>query len=266
MDPIKEAFFKIKEEINNIKLDVDKLKQNQVSTEFLLQKISEISEKINIIYNKSKQSNNPTDNPTTQQTTSVEQQVNSTNQQTDNSDFLKNNGLNGLKYQNFNFSTGSDGVPTNKPTNQQTNQHSTGSDGVPTDNPTNKHFMDINSINNDILLENNAFSRASIIINSLDDIKREIRKTFKNLTNQEMVVFSTLYELDEKQTEDITYKDIANILNLSESSIRDYTNKLINKGILIEKHRINNKKIVLGISKKLKEITNLSTIVKLRDL
>ncbi len=123
-----------------------------------------------------------------------------------------------------------------------------------------------NKFNTDLQDNENSFEEASNILNSLDDIKKKIRRTFKNLTNQEMLVFSTLYNFDENKTEDISYKLVADTLNLSESSIRDYINKLINKGILIDKIRINNKKIILKISNKLKEIANLSTIVKLRSI
>ena len=63
-----------------------------------------------------------------------------------------------------------------------------------------------------------------------------------------MLIFNTLYSLDEGETEEITYKIIANKINLSESSIRDYINKLIKKGIPVEKTRKNNKIIILNRS------------------
>ncbi len=141
------------------------------------------------------------------------------------------------------------GVPTDKPTNQQTNQQTN------------------NTCNNEQYLNKlNYFEKADLLLNTLDDTKKGLRRMFKNLTSQEMLVFETLYNFDIKKDDDISYKKLANILNLSESSIRDYINKLINKGILIEKHRINNKNIVLSISNRLKEITNLTTIKSLREL
>ena len=81
-----------------------------------------------------------------------------------------------------------------------------------------------------------------------------------------MSVFSTLYLLEDQGAEEITYKAIADSLNLSESSIRDYILKLTSKGIPILKIRQNNKKITLSISQDLKNITNLTTINQLRDL
>ena len=89
---------------------------------------------------------------------------------------------------------------------------------------------------------------------------------FKRLTQQEMLIFSTLYSLEEQNLDEITYKLISNNLNLSESSIRDYINRLIHKGIPIIKTRQNNKTISLKISENLKKIATLATILKLRDI
>jgi hypothetical protein len=227
MDPVKEAFKKIKEDIFVL--------QNQINTNYLLSKIEQINNKIDIL-SKNNNPTYPTDNPT---------------YPTDNPTYINNiekkTFLNSLKTQNYNFSIGNDGVPTNKQT----------------DKPTNQQKKGIEEKNNS---DTNYFNEASNILENLDNVKKEIRRTFKNLTNQEMLIFSTLYDLDEKKTEDISYKLLADILKLSESSIRDYINKLINKGILIEKYRINNKKIILKISNKLKEISSLSTIIKLRNM
>ena len=80
-----------------------------------------------------------------------------------------------------------------------------------------------------------------------------------------MLVFSTIYQLEEQNIEP-NYKGLALKLGLSESSIRDYVQRMINKGIPIKKHKINNKKLVLSISSDLKKIASLSTIIKLREL
>lgn len=142
------------------------------------------------------------------------------------------------------ISTGNEGVPTDRQTNQQT------------DNYTEKFAQS----------HKDDFTKAQDILDSLDNIKKALRLKFKRLTPQEMLVFSTLYALEEQKIEEITYKLIANNLNLSESSIRDYTNKLISKGIPVIKTRQNNKKIALSISQELKNTVNLSTINQLRDI
>ena len=103
------------------------------------------------------------------------------------------------------------------------------------------------------------------ILESLDNIKKEIRLKFKRLTEQEILVFSTLYQLEEENGY-TDYKTISDRINLSESSIRDYIGRLIKKGIPVDKTKVNNKTIHLSISKNLKKIASLHTILQLREL
>jgi len=167
------------------------------------------------------------------------------------------------KSPNFDFSIGNEGVPTDRQTDRQTD--------IPT------HFQAINSTQDAIdstleLLKKNSksennsdFKKAEEILASLDNIKKEIRLKFKRLTDQEMLVFSTIYLLEEENLQP-DYRKIAEKLSLTESSIRDYVIKLINKGIPIQKEKQNNKKILLKISPELKKITPLSSIITLREL
>jgi predicted transcriptional regulator len=107
---------------------------------------------------------------------------------------------------------------------------------------------------------------ATEILNSLDNLRKEVRLKFKAITPQEMCVFSTLYELEQNYFEGVEYEQIASKLKLSPSSIRDYIQRLISKGVPILKDKINNKKILLRISPELKKIVTLDTIIKLREL
>jgi hypothetical protein len=145
--------------------------------------------------------------------------------------------LKALKTQNLGISTGNDGVPTDRQTDRQTNQQT----------------------------ENTSFGEALDILNSLDNIKKEVRNKFKRITEQEFLVFSTIYQLSEEAGY-VDYKTLSQKLNLTESSIRDYTGRLIKKGIPVEKKRINNKIIQLSISEKLKKIASLPAIFQLRAL
>ena len=224
MDPIKEAFSKIKEDICSLNEEINHLKEQLKSL---------------------KNSPNPSNYPTHNSTYSdpvyslINQQTNTqTHNSTYNTDLLP---LEGLKSQNTGISTGNEGVPTDKPTDTQTDQQ-TQKDPI------------------------SEFKKANEILSSLDDIKREIRRKFRQLTNQEMKVFSTLYLFEDQNIPEITYKTLAKELNLSESSIRDYINRLLNKGILIEKVKQNNKTILLKISSDLRNVASLQTIVRLRDL
>ena len=158
-------------------------------------------------------------------------------------------------------------IPTHIPTNQQFFKPlkpqilpiSIGNRGVPTNQQTNK------PTNQHIPESQNIIDSAAEILDSLDNAKREIRLKFKRLTEQEFLVFSTLYSLDE-QTPYVEYKDIAGRLGLTEASIRDYVGKLIKKGIPVEKQRVNNKIIRLSISPNLKKVATLQTILQLRGI
>ncbi len=269
MDLIKEAFTKIKNdinilrnEINTINNEVKNISTEQIQTDTIMQQIGALREQIDSLLNKQsivKQTNIQEKNPTipTQNISSISISPTILTQEQILEE--EKGDLGGLKYQNRNLSIGNGGVPTNTPTNTPTNQHRNIS--IP------NNQKDTKTINNKEYLNlPTSFERASQILESLDDIKKDIRKTFKQLTNQEMMVFSTLYTYNEQRIEEITYKMIANTLKLSESSIRDYINRLIKKGIPIEKRRLNNKKIILNVSTNLLEVTNLSTITRLRNL
>jgi len=161
-----------------------------------------------------------------------------------NKDLLENSPSTSLKTSISQFSTGNKGVPTNQQTNQQTNQHPLVSYG-------NNETANIHKV--------------SEILNSLDELKKEVRFKFKKLTNQEMLIFSTIYQLEEEGFI-VDYTTISNKLNLSEISIRDYVRKITKKGIPLNKLKENNKKIVFSIPQDLKKIASLNTIFSLREL
>jgi len=225
MDSIKEAFQKVKKdmdllthEISSLRLNIDEIKQlldkdKGKYLDFKKKSISYI--------------------PTNRQINSTHTTLSST----------QNVAFNPLKGQNLAISTGNRGVPTDKQTNRQTNRH----------------------MQNDGIKEENTIENAVEILNSLDNIKKEIRLKFKRLTEQEILVFSQLYQLDEEVGYS-DYKTLSKRLNLSESSIRDYIGRLIKKGIPVEKHKIKNKNVQLSISENLKKIATLSTILRLREL
>ncbi|MGK0208825.1 MAG: hypothetical protein ACI83O_000079 [Patescibacteria group bacterium] len=197
------------------------------------------------------------------------------------------------KMDNYDFSIGNEGVPTDIPTDTQLDTQT----DIEIQNRVNRREGDIQTdtqqatpkseeiqnFRQAILTENklvtplikdlgsidntlSEFERANKIFDSLDDIKKEIRAKFKQLTPQEMLIFSTLYTLENQGIQDIGYSILAQTLNLTESSIRDYVNKLIKKGIPLDKQRINNKTIVLKVDNNLKKVATLPTIRKLREI
>lgn len=227
MDQIKQAFQRVKEDIFSLKEEINSLKEEINSLKNSLDNPSNSkSSYIN-------QTNNQLDTSTDRQTISTD----STHPSTDNFPFKPS------KPQNLGISTGNGGVPTDRQTNRQTNRQT------------------------DFTQENkeNSFKNAIDVLNSLDNIKKEIRLKFKALTEQEILVFSTIYQLDEEYGS-CDYKAVSQQLNLSESSVRDYVGRLIKKGISVEKHKINNKNIKLTISSDLKKIATLDTILQLREL
>jgi len=169
---------------------------------------------------------------------------------TENSAFKPLNG------KNKGISTGNEGVPTDRQTNQQTNQQT--------------HFLPISKEKGENYSSyskpTDHFQEAVGALESLDNIKKELRLQFKRLTDQELLVFSTLYQLEEEEGGNTDYKTLSIKLKLTESSIRDYIGKLIKKGIPVEKIKINNKTIHLKVSPNLRKIASLQTILLLRDI
>lgn len=222
MDPIKEAFSRIKEDILSL--------QEQMSV--LNQQIEEIKRTLD------------TKIPTEKEESQAIQQTNPTQNQipTENLPFKA------LKDPILNISTGNGGVPTNSQTDRQSNQQT---------QEFNEKLSKIDKINQ--------IQRVSEVLESLDSIKKEIRTNFKQLTSQEIAVFSTIYTLEE-QGFVVDYSLISQKLGLSESSIRDYTHKIIKKGVPLVKIKENNKKVTLSISPDLKKIASLQTILSLRSI
>ena len=252
-DKIKEAFIKAKEDIFDL--------QSQIY--YLHQEIEEIKRTLNHISEQTQSQSNPTDRQITP---------------TDNLDDKA------LKPHYFNTSTGNEGVPTDRQTDQQTDRHiqkfaqvnnnplpkvvqsssTTQIEPHTTQNPTIINTIDDKS-STKTLNQIDRLEKVSQILESLDDIKKDLRSKFKKLTNQEMIVFSTIYQLEEEGNK-VDYPLLATKLSLSESSARDYVLKITKKGVPIEKFKEKNKKILLSISKEFKKLASLQTILKLREL
>jgi len=252
MEQIKDAFQKVKQDISSIREETDILKQGFIETRekiieicnLILQlnkKIDSLNEEKNNLKSIQKEVLSKETDNLTDPTTKHENSTTPTNIPTHDYIFKP------LNNQNLTISIGNEGVPTDRQTDRQTDRHI------------------VESSHNHINPIKNSIEDASKILDSLDTIKKEIRLKFKRLTEQEFLVFSIIYQLEE----DIGYTDykvLSDKLRLTESSIRDYVGRLIKKGIPIEKKRINNKNIRLNISKNLKKIATLPTILHLRGL
>jgi len=163
-----------------------------------------------------------------------------------------------LKPTFMHVSTGNEGVPTDRQTNQQTDNRHIFKTNLNTTFNTKQEDPNKNS-------QINHLEKAKEILDSIDSLKKEVRIKFKKLTEQEIHIFSLLYQLDD-EGELVDYSTLAKKTNLSESSIRDYIRKISLKGIPIQKEKLNNKRILLHVSQDLKKIATLDTILKLREL
>jgi len=222
MDPLKEAFTRVRKDIS-----------------YLYQEIEEIKYLLNEF--KNQQAAQQTIQPTNQHLKPTVQHIASTQETVQNS----------LKPENLTISTRNEGVPTNQQTIQPTNQH------PPISTPTHT----ISSVNERI----NNLHKVSEILGTLDDLKKEVRLKFKRLTEQEMLVFSSIYQLEE-QGFVVDYALLAQNLQLTEISIRDYIRKILQKQIPLIKSKESNKKVILSIPKDLKRIASLQTIAQLRNI
>lgn len=226
---IKEAFGRVKQDVDFLRSKINGLENELKETRELMIKICESVQEIT---NRMDQTG-VQKGLTTEEKSPAHQQILPTHAEYFPAD---NRFFKPLNYQNWQFSTGNQGVPADRQTNQQTDRQA----------------------ENDI-------ENAVEMIKSLDNLKKEISKKFKKLTDQEWLVFSEIYRFDEERGYS-DYRILAEKLNLTESSIRDYVARLIKKGISINKKKLNNKNIQLSISPSLKQITSLSSILALRDL
>jgi len=242
---------KIGESFNNVRRDISSLYSDfySLKTEFneIKDKISKLCELLTKL-NSQTIENTPSDTSTHDSLL----QTTSTHSSTHIDPFKA------LKDQNMTISIRNEGVPTDRQTDRQTDN---------TGNIGNSSF-EVDSLNSHslgLLPDKNPIQDATKILDSLDSIKKELRLKFKRLTEQEFLVFSTLYQIEDNEGS-ADYRILSKTLGLTESSIRDYIGRLIKKGIPVDKKRINNKNISLSISPNLRKISSLPTILRLRDI
>jgi DNA-binding MarR family transcriptional regulator len=238
MEPLKEAFYKVKQDIEFLKKEIVLLNRDLLETRKSLIEVCEILKGYSRKDKEKSEEFLVKGIPT-------RLHINSTSSTESPTDNIPQKAPNN---QNMDISTGNGGVPTNRQTDKQTNQQT-----------------DKSLYNKQKSTPENSIDDALQILESLDNLKKEIRLKFKRLTEQELLVFSTLYQLSEGEGY-TDYKNLSEKLKLTESSIRDYVGRLIKKGIPVEKVKINNKTIHLSISPNLKKIASLSTILQLRSI
>ena len=102
------------------------------------------------------------------------------------------------------------------------------------------HSTDIQSFNNQSL--------------DIQSLKKNLEEKINNLTNQEFLVFLTIYQLEEDLGRNVTYEDLSLKLRLSTGCIRSYLSSIIKKGLPVLKKKINNRTITLTLHQDFKEL------------
>ncbi|MEX0920575.1 MAG: helix-turn-helix domain-containing protein [Candidatus Pacearchaeota archaeon] len=255
---IRESFRKAKQDITNLYSEISSLRNEFRQTKDELINLTRVLDEINnkITKNHTNSTENTSTHPSTQE---------SSNQTFSTHPSTHNFPLKPLKTQNMGISTRNQGVSTDRQTDRQTDIRHINPPQEPKKEPFDERSEYSPPKNPFQDNQAGSISDAANILDSLDSIKKEIRLKFKRLTDQEVLVFSTLYQLEEEEGY-ADYRKIAEKINLTESSIRDYIGRLIKKGIPVDKKRINNKTIHISISENLKKIASLPTILQLRDI
>jgi len=172
-------------------------------------------------------------------------------------------------------SIGNEGVPTDRQTDTPTsNRFSALIDDrfspsfetpthIPTQTPTDTQQSNtkVQQTNTNSNTSAQSLTSMTELVNTL---KNDLKTRFKLLTKQEFHIFSMLFTVDKTQ-KSVTYRDLAGKLSLSESSIRDYIQKIIKKGVPIEKERLNNKVTILKIPEEIRHLATLESLLRLRN-
>ena len=105
-------------------------------------------------------------------------------------------------------------------------------------------------------LSNHSLSNQSQNMHSLSiqSLKKELESRFNSLTNQEFLVFLTIYQLEEDLGRFVTYSDLSQKLSLTSGCIRGYVSSIIRKNLPVIKSKINNRTLTLGINPEFKDL------------
>jgi hypothetical protein len=105
-------------------------------------------------------------------------------------------------------------------------------------------------------LSNQSLSNHSTNIHSLNiqSLKKELESRFEALTNQEFLVFLTIYQLEEDFGRPVTYIDLSTKLTLTSGCIRGYVSSIIRKNLPVIKSKINNRTLTLTINPEFRDL------------
>lgn len=96
----------------------------------------------------------------------------------------------------------------------------------------------------------------------VNNYKQILIKRFKALTKKEFEIFALIYSLQQNGLK-ISYKSLAEKTGLAPSSVRDLVNRLIIKGIPIQKETYHGKEVFLSIPNEILKISSLEALERL---
>ncbi len=103
----------------------------------------------------------------------------------------------------------------------------------------------------------------TLLQKELSEMNKDLSRMFRNLTDREFSVFSTIYGF-QSRNEEVYYSMLANALNLTEATIRGTVNRLFSKQLPLQKERLFNRKTSLFIKKDFFELNLLNKLISLR--
>lgn len=98
----------------------------------------------------------------------------------------------------------------------------------------------------------------------ISELKKGLDSTFLSLTDRELSVFMAVYNIDTEKAGEVSYYDLSQCLNLSDSTIRGCVNSLLRKGTPINKERFFNGKVSLSIKNEFKTLNLYEKLLKLK--
>lgn len=236
MNPLKEAFTKVKQDMQALQHQIDQIHQ----------KLDNINR---TLFRQTDRQQNQTNLDTSTDISTHEMPLESSY----------------LQYQQI--STGNEGVSTDRQTIRQTDKRSNYEQNLDKNqieknqNSQEKQQKFAQSIEKN---QQNPYNKATEAIRVLETIQRNIVTQIGNVTPQEFAVLTHIYQHNLQETP-VDYRRLAQEFGLSESSIRDHVKGLITKGIPIEKMKHNNKKITLKLAENLTKVASLDALLTLRE-
>ncbi|MCD4759738.1 hypothetical protein K8R33_02530 [archaeon] len=117
-----------------------------------------------------------------------------------------------------------------------------------------ENYNDKTPLNHSLI--NHSLINHSTNIHSLNiqSLKKELESKFETLTNQEFLLFLTIYQLEEDLGRPVTYIDLSTKLTLTLGCIRGYVSSIIRKNLPIIKAKINNRTLTLSINPEFRDL------------